>query len=352
MKKHILLTPAPANTTLTVKLAQIVPDICPREKDFEKIINSVKNKLLNVVDGDNKYSVILFTASGTGAMEAVLSSLPEENNLILENGAYGKRMKEITKNYNKPMIDYKISWGSSFNYKNIDFTKAKIVSVVHHETTTGILNDINYIGNICKKHNILYVVDAISSIGALPISIRKSNIDFLIGSSNKCLQGLPGVSFVIVKKESLEKTKKDGNYYFNLYRNYKYQENFRQTLFTPAVQCIYAFNQALDEYFKEGRINRYKRYSKNWSLLISGMKKLGFKKILKNSEESRLVTTFEEPKGFCFSSFYKYLYRRGFTIYPGKLLNKKTFRIGNIGDINCNDVNKFINTVASYLRSL
>jgi 2-aminoethylphosphonate aminotransferase len=360
-KRNIILTPAPATTTDSVKQAQVVSDICPREKEFGELMTSIRKDLVKIVKGDDNYTSILFTGSGTSVMDSVINSVvpPRKKILIIENGAYGKRMKEIAKSYEIKYIEAYHNWGDKLNLERIDnylkfFYDIDCVAVVHHETTTGILNNIEVIGKIVKKYNKTYIVDTISSYAGIPIDIKKIKADFIMASANKCLQGMPGISFVIAKKEALEKTKYfNRSYYLNLYKNYKYFEEKQQTPFTPAVQCIYALRQAIDEFFKEGT-KRYKRYINNWKILIKGMEKLGFTKLLDDKDESHIVTTFNylnHPK-FNFEKMHDLLYKEGFTIYPGKITNKKTFRLGNIGAINEQDIKKFLVNLKIVLRRM
>ena len=353
MKRKILLTPGPATTSLSVKQAQIIPDICPRESDFSKILSTIEYKLLNLVNGKYKdFSTILLTGSGTSIMDSVISSIINKGQLlVIENGAYGYRFFEIGKAYNIPSIRFFAKWGERIPLNRLEYclkqnSDIEAVCVIHHETTTGILNDIESIGKIVKKYNKTYIIDCISSIGGKYIDINKVKADYLIGTANKCIQGLPGLSFVICKTSHLEKTKNYPirNYYLNLYKNYLYYKFYKQTKFTPCVMTIYAFLQALLELEVETLNCRITRYENLWYDVQKEMKNMNFKKLLNDKDESKLLTTYYEPKEFDFLKIHDELYNKGFTIYPGKLFNNKTFRIGNIGNINKNDINKFFKT--------
>jgi len=360
MRDDIILTPAPANTTDSVKLAQIIPDICPREPEFGELLESINKDLLKVVYANDDYTSILLTGSGTAAIESVISSVPKKGLLVIQNGKYGERIRQMAQIYKIPIIEitspyytYKLDNNTIEAHINYYRNLIDSVVIVHHETTTGILNDIISIGKIVKKYNLTYIIDAISSIGGRKIDVNKCQADFIIGSANKCLQGLPGISFIIAKKTSLEKCKYNGkNYYLNLYKNYEYFKYYKQTLFTPAIQICYALKQALNEYFLEGEYNRRTRYFLNWGTLVDRMIALGFKKLLNDEDESRLVTTFIEPEEFDFQIFHDKLKQRGFVIYPGKLDNKKTFRIGNIGDIDYHHIQLFIKAVKEVINEI
>ena len=214
IKKNILLNPGPATTTDTVKLAQVVPDICPRENEFGNLMKDVSDELTNLVANSKEYSTILFGGSGTAAVESILTSVVQDNKaiLIVNNGAYGKRMCEIAKRYNVNHIEFKSSPIKQIELNKLEakiksHTNISHIALVHNETTTGLLTDLDQIGNLVKKHKIELVVDGMSSFGAIPIDMIKSNISFLAASSNKNIQGMAGVGFVIANKKSLETIK-------------------------------------------------------------------------------------------------------------------------------------------------
>lgn len=353
IKRNILLTPGPATTTNSVKYAQVVPDICPREKDFGKIMWQIREDLVKIVKGNENYTSILFAGSGTAVMEVCINSVlpPNKKIAIINNGAYGERMVKIAQVYQIPYVEVAFEWG-----KIPDLEKIKRIlesdrdiaglAMVHHETTTGILNPVKEIGNIAKGNNCLFIVDAISSFAGIPFDIKEYKIDFMFSTSNKCIQGMAGISFVICRKDELEKIKDypTRSLYLNLYQQYDYFEKKGQMRFTAPVQIIYALQQAIKEYFEEGGENRYKRYAKNWKILRKGMKDLDFKFLLKEEEESRLLITVIEPRNpkYDFKKIHDFLYERGFTIYPGKIGRKNTFRLGNIGAIDSGDIKDFL----------
>jgi len=354
VKRNILLNPGPATTTDTVKQAQIVPDICPREEEFGNLMQEIRRDLVKIVMGDEKYTSILFAGSGTAVMDSVINSVipPDKKFLIINNGAYGERMVKIAKTYNIDLIELKLDWGDKIELNEVknmlEHNKdIACVGVVHHETTTGILNPIKEIGEISKKNNCTFIVDTISSFAGIPFSIKECNIDFMMSTSNKCIQGMAGIAFVICRKNELEKIKNypKRSFYLDLYSQYDYLERNRQTRFTPPVQVIYALKQAIKEFFEERAENRYARYKKNYDVLIDGLKRRGFELFLKDDvKHSCLLATIIEPShpNFDFKTFHDKLYSRGFTIYPGKLKDEKSFRIAVMGDINHNDINNFL----------
>lgn len=392
MKRNILLNPGPATTTDTVKNAQVVPDICPRKKEFGEVMEFVSKELTNLVADNDEYTTVLFGGSGTAAVESMISSVVDKDILlIINNGAYGKRICEMAEIYDLNFIefigspvngidfikleqiiseyntkkrfiknklnDYKGIVGR-YNIKNED-DEIKVIShiaVIHHETTTGILNDIHRVGGLCSKYNIDLIVDGMSSFAGIPIDMKSSNIKCLASSSNKCIQGMAGVSFVIAEKELLINTKriKPRNLYLNLYNQYEYFQKNYQMRFTPPVQVLYALKQAIIETKAETIERRYERYVRCCEILWDGLEKLNLKLLVPKEKSSMLLTSIVEPevKGYNFDSLHNYLYEKGFTIYPGKVSSKNTFRIANIGDIYPENMRKFIEILEEYFLSI
>ncbi|GGE04512.1 hypothetical protein GCM10011571_01920 [Marinithermofilum abyssi] len=363
IKRNILLTPGPATTTDTVKYAQVVPDICPRELEFGRLMEYVSTELTRLVADPREYTTVLFGGSGTAAVESIISSVVNEDYLlILNNGAYGKRMCEIAEAYGINYIAFESPPDKSVNLtaleKQIQTSSHNIshLAVVHHETTTGLLNDIGSIGQLCKKHRIDLIVDAMSSFAAIPIQKKAMNISFMAASANKILQGMAGVSFVIAERSKLDdlRHKKPRNYYLNLYAQYQYFSKTRQMRFTPPVQTLYALKQAIVELKLEGVQGRYQRYAKSWETLIKGLSRLGLEYLVPKQYHSKLITAILEPDcaGYDFNDMHDYFYSRNITIYPGKLVGSKTFRIANIGDITHEDIERFLKLLESYLNTI
>jgi 2-aminoethylphosphonate aminotransferase len=359
----VLLNPGPATTTDSVKYAQVVPDICPREKEFGSLIQDIRKKLVKVVNGQGRYTSILFASSGTGVMEACISSAVPDNKkiFIINNGAYGKRMVEIAERFysKERLVTYEMPFGDYPNIRVIEDRMKKdgdiaVVAVVHHETTTGMLNPVEEINRIAHAYGIHSIVDTISSYAGIPIDLQKDDYDFIISSANKCIQGMAGIAFVICKKEMLEITKdyQKRNFYFNLWQQYYFLENEGQMQFTPPVQVAYALNQALDEYFQETGEHRYRRYTEAWETLIEGLRRLNFSFLLPIEQQSRLLTAVIDPKdpNYSFDEMHDYLLERGFTIYPGKGAKEDTFRVTNIGAIDKRDIKSFLKALDTYIR--
>jgi 2-aminoethylphosphonate aminotransferase len=364
IERKILLNPGPATTSNSVKQAQIVPDICPREKEFGVLMNGVREDLVKIASSSlDKYTCVLFSGSGTAGVEAAISSVvPRKNKiLIINNGVYGERMVEIAKIHGISFHELKVKLDEVPRMEEIerilDYDKEiECVAVVHHETTSGILNPIKEIGDIAKRHNCIYIVDAMSSFAGIRFDVEDCGIDFLVSSSNKCIQGMAGLSFVICKKEELEKLgdQRARTHYLNLHKQYEYFKGKGEMRFTPPVQTVYALRAAIDEFFEEGADEREKRYFRNWDVLTMGLREIGFKFLLREGIQSKILTTVVEPENleFDFEKLHDLLYDKGFTIYPGKIGDRKTFRLANMGAIDHQDIEMFLVALRETLREM
>lgn len=361
VKRNILLNPGPATTTDTVKNAMVVPDICPRELEFGELTLSVRDDLIKIAHGEKNHTCVLITSSGTGGVEACLTSvIPQDKKvLIVNNGAYGERMQAICEAYGIAHVDYNIQAGLSVDLAELEIRiqthqhELSHVAFIHHETTVGILNPLKEICSLSHKYQLENIVDAMSSFAGMDINVERDNVDYLVSSSNKCIQGMAGISFVIARFECLKKTTGiKRNFYFNLMANYEYLNKNKQFLFTPPVQTLYALRQAINEYFKEGGENRFKRYASMYEVMKAGVKKLGFEFLVEEKHHAKLLTAILDPKSphYSFNEMHDYLIERGFTIYPGKVGNVNTFRLSNIGEIYPADIENFLVVFEEYLR--
>ena len=364
VKRNILLNPGPATTTHTVKLAQVVPDICPRELEFGKMMEEVCKDLVQFVADYETYECVLFGGSGTAGVEAMLTSVIGEEDcvLIINNGAYGKRMCEICDVYGISYVEYKSSNIEPVNMAKLEeviASKREIlthIACIHNETTTGLLNDVTSIGQLAKAYQLTFLVDAMSSYAGIPIDMEQMNISYLVASSNKNIQGMAGLSFVIANRDQLVslKEKKARSFYLNLYAQYDYFVKTKQLRFTPPVQTVYALKQAIEELKKETVEGRYKRYTKSWEVLLEGIEQLGLTYLVEKENQSHIISTIVEPEveGYSFEEMHQYLYDRGYTIYPGKIREANTFRIANIGAIDEHDIKGFLKELKGYLQTL
>jgi len=338
MEQYVLLNPGPACTSNAVKKSvELIGDVCPREVETGNLMGTISNKVTSLMTTDtDKFVSILFTSSGTGAIESVISSLPVNASvLLLTNGEYGRRINEMLNIYS--IVTNQLDFGND----PIDLVQVKTeleqeiythVITVHCETTSGIINDISAIGVIAKMHSCEFVVDAMSSAFVYPIDCNKQQIDFLICSSNKGSQGLPGIGVVVARKESLE-TCQARTMYFDLKGQYDAYIKSNQMRFTPAVQMLASFNQSLDELIEETIAGRYERYKKLNLQIRQGMKDIGFKQFIPDEHQSIIITSFLIPENMDFNKFHSKLKQRGFVIYPGKIEESNTFRLANIGII-------------------
>ena len=353
VKRNILLNPGPATTTDTVKYAQVVPDICPRENEFVEIMDEVRRELVKVVHGDpEKYAAVLFTGSGTIIQDVLVNSLVPEGKKIcvVNNGAYSSRMADIAKYYHIPCVNLKFSTTGLPDLDVLKETLEKdndiaVVVTTHHETGTGVLNPIREIGQIAHDNGCVFIADTISTYGLLPINIEEENIDFCMSSAQKGLCGMTGVSWAVGKIAEITKSKDypTRSYYCNLYMQYDFFERVGEMHFTPPVQVIYALQQAIGEYRQEGESARYERITKCWEAIHKGLEEIGLDTVIDKNIQGRLVVTVKAPEDdrFDFNMLHDYCYERGFTIYPGKMFGLATFRLCNLGWITHKDIEDF-----------
>jgi 2-aminoethylphosphonate aminotransferase len=364
IRRNVLLTPGPATTSERVKQAQIVPDICPREPEFGALQDGIRKRLVQVVHGEETHSAVLFAGSGTAAVEACLSSVVPNHGkiLVLINGAYGKRMLDMCRiHFHVHQIAvYETDYDALPDPAEVERILSEDASIthialVHHETTTGILNPLEDITAIAHRHSVKVIADAMSSYAGIPIDLRLTPCDFLISSSNKCIQGMAGISFVICRNNLLTPPEdyRPRSLYLDLYGQHAGFDSTLQMRFTPPVQVLYALDSALDEFFEETQQGRYRRYCRCWDVLIEGMTELGFSMAIPYLPQSKLLTTFLEPNhpGYSFEAMHDSLLAEGFTIYPGKVGNIASFRLANIGQINAEDIQGFLSALKRYLTA-
>ncbi len=360
MKHYKLLTPGPLTTTDTVK-QEMLFDHCTWDDDYKAITQRIRTQLLELAHvSEQEYTAVLMQGSGTFGVESVLSSVigAKEKLLICANGAYGERMGEIARFNQIPYTQYDEHYNRVPSAEKIERMLREDpsithVAMVHSETTTGILNDIESVGKVVYESGKTFLVDAMSSFGGVEIPVRDWHIDFLISSSNKCIQGVPGFSFIIANKEKLLQSRgKARSLSLNLYEQWKGMDKDGKWRFTSPTHVVLAFAKALEELKEEGGISaRNRRYTENNRLLIQKMKALGFETYIDEEHQSPIITTFLYPQGvkFSFPEMYAYIKERGYAIYPGKLTEMDTFRIGNIGEIYPEDIEKVTGIIDEFL---
>ena len=344
-RNYLLLTPGPLSTSETVREAML-QEWCTWDRDYnEGVVTPIREGLLTLVGVDKQeYTDVLLQGSGTYCVEATIGATvrPEDKLLILANGAYGKRMAQIADYYRLNYVlvslrETELITGQIAREALEAHPDITHLSMVHSETTTGLLNPIEEVAEVIKGKNITFIVDAMSSFGGIPIDIKKLGIDFLVSSANKCIQGVPGFGFIIAKKDKLIATKGNArSLSLDIYVQWETMEKGHgKWRFTSPTHVVHAFYQAMKELDTEGGIEtRYARYKKNHQILVEGMRKLGFETLLPDEAQGPIITSFLYPTAdFDFADFYARLKAKGFVIYPGKISDADTFRIGNIGDI-------------------
>lgn len=363
MNNYKLLTPGPLTTTDAVKREMLV-DRCTWDDDYKAVTLKIRSQLLKLAHVcEPDYTAVLMQGSGTFGVESVLSSVVGEKDkvLICSNGAYGERMTEICEHGKIPYVHYAESYNFVPSAEHITEMLAADetithVAMVHSETTSGILNDIEAVGKAVKAAGRTFIVDAMSSFGGVDIPVAEWGIDFLVSSANKCIQGVPGFSFIICRRDKLiESEGKARSLSLDLLDQWKTMEKDGKWRFTSPTHVVLAFAKALEELETEGGIiARSKRYADNNRLLIKKMNEMGFSTYIDSTHQGSIITTFFYPEGvsFKFSDFYNYVKARGYAIYPGKLTERDTFRIGNIGEIYADDIEKLALIIADYLQEV
>ncbi len=364
IKRNVLLNPGPATTTDTVKMAQIVPDICPREKEFAERMAQFRKDILGVVHADPKeYTSVLFCGSGTICIDVCVNSLLPEGRkmLIVDNGAYSSRAAEVCRCYGLPHIDLKSSVYDIPDIKTIEEAleadpDIAVVYCCHHETGTGVLNPIREIGAAAHRHGAILIADTTSSLGMIPIDVERDNIDFCMASAQKGIMAMTGLSFVIGKTAEVVKSKDYPvrSFYCNLYQQYAGFEKNGEMRFTPPVQTVYAALQGLKEYYEEGETPKYERHLRVNKAIHEGLDKLGLKEAIRPEIQSGLVVSvlYPEDPRWDFGKVHDYCYERGFTIYPGKISTSDTFRLCSLGAIDENDIKDFFAVFTEALDKL
>lgn len=354
-EQKILYTPGPLNTSMSVKEAMLI-DYGSRDSRFIDVIRDIRNKLLNIAEvNSNEYDTILMQGAGTFGVESVLSSnIGKEHHIaVIINGAYGERISKICNTHNLKTTNIVFEEDSIpdietiENYLKNDDSYTHI-AIVHCETTTGIFNNIESVGKLAKQYGLTYIVDAMSSFGAVEIDFQSSNIDFLISSSNKCIEGVPGFSFIIARNEKIEQSVYANTLSLNLKEQRNGLNKNGQFRFTPPVHSLMAFNKALNELIEEGGVkSRALKYQKNNKLLMDSMLEMNFVPYLSEDLRGYIINTFHYPKDndFDFEEFYSKLNDKGIIIYPGKLTKERCFRLGNIGKISDNDIKKLLSEI-------
>ena len=357
-----LLNPGPVSLSERVRRSLLRPDLCHRESEFFDLQDEARERLLAVYALDPaEWSAVLMTASGTGAVESMVSTLVPQGGrvLVLENGVYGARIAEICARYgishertaSDPMraLDF-AEVARRLNERARSGAPFTHAAVVHHETTTGRLNELAPLAALCRQHRVALLVDAVSSFGAERLNFEDGSLVAAAGTANKCLHGVPGVSFVIVRRRALNEA---GSrcYYLDLIRLASAQER-RDTPFTPAVQAHYALVEALREHAEQGGLTaRRERYAALAEQVRAGFARLGIAAMLAPEESSVVLRSYRLPAGISYASLHDALKAQGFVIYAGQgNLSQTMFRISTMGDVTAADIDRLLRCVRDVLR--
>jgi 2-aminoethylphosphonate-pyruvate transaminase len=359
-----LFTPGPLTTSEPVKAAQVY-DLGSRDATFIQTVKDIRARLLQLAGqpDDARYTTVLMQGSGTFGVESVISSVlgAQDALLIVINGAYGRRIRQMANVHRIPtvILDYPEHQAPSpaeLDAALAQHPEVKMVAVVHCETTTGILNPLPELAEVVRKHGRQLFVDAMSSFGAIPVDVAELGITYLVSSANKCIEGVPGFSFAIADAAALRQTAGYArSLSLDLYAQWQGLEADGQFRFTPPVQSLLAFWQALLELEAEGGVaGRGARYQQNHQALTEGMTALGFRPYLNADVQSYIITSYNYPDhpNFDFEQFYRALSERGFVIYPGKLTQADCFRLGNIGRMYPEQMRALVDAIGDVLQEM
>jgi len=362
-KDKILFTPGPLTTSRTVKQAML-RDLGSRDFEMIGIIREIRDGLVAVGGATpDQYTTVLLQGAGTYALEAVVGcgTDPDGKVMVIINGAYGKRIAKIAETLKIPCVPLEFPENETADPAVVkkalaDHPDVTLVSATHCETTTGIINPIQDIGAVVAAAGAKYFVDAMSSFGAVPLSLTDCHIDYIVSSANKCIEGVPGFSYVVCRIETLKQTAGWArSMSFDLLAQYEGFETNGQFRFTPPTSALVAFHQALRELEAEGGpAGRGRRYKANYDVLVAGMRAMGFKEYLPVEDQGYIITSFlfpTDPK-FDFETFYEKLNQRNYVIYPGKVSDADCFRIGNIGRIFESDVKDLLAAIRDVMDEM
>jgi 2-aminoethylphosphonate-pyruvate transaminase len=358
MREWVLLNPGPANTSPRVRQALLTPDLCHREPEFFEVMRECRRRLPAVIGAAPAFDSVLFTGSGTAAVEAtVASAVPQDRGLlIVDNGVYGDRLRRIAAAHRiaAEVLHYDVTTPvAPADVARVlrEHPQISHVAVVHHETTTGLLNPVEAVADVAAAAGRRVIVDAMSSLFGEPLDVTREGIDFVTASANKCLQGIPGISFVLGRRSALQalKGRAPRSVYLDLFNHWTTQEQ-DSTPFTPAVQVLHAMREALRELEDEGVAARIERYAENCRVLRQGMAALGFSILVPEGARSSILTTFRLLPGLTYDALHDAMKRRGYVIYAGQgEIRTYAFRVSNMGTLTPKDMQ---GVVAAFGESL
>ncbi len=358
----ILLTPGPLTTSLATKQAML-RDWGSWDAAFNQITGSICRDLVDIAHGGDECVCVPLQGSGTFAVEAAIGNLVPRAGKVLvpNNGAYCARVVRICRYLDRAVVDLAIPEDAPSTAAGVDAALAADpaithVALVHCETGAGLRNDLEGIAQVCRERGRSLIVDAMSSFGALPIDVRATKIDALVAASGKCLEGVPGMGFVIVRRGVLLASQ--GNSHslaMDLHDQFTYMQRTTQWRFTPPTHVVAALRAAIDQFRAEGgQVARGARYAANCATLIEGMRALGFRPFLEPGVQAPIIVTFHAPAdpAYEFRTFYDKVRARGYILYPGKLTQVETFRVGCIGAIDANEMRNVVAAIGATLQDM
>ena len=365
LEKKMLFAPGPVITDKRIKEAALAPDLCHRMPMFEGMYGEVRDNLIKLFNAAKEtHTTFVVSGSGTSSNETVLSSVVEKGKkvLLITNGAFGNRLRDIIECYGMGLIVVEHEWAEVIDLRRVEDELKKdkdisLISMVFHETSTGMVNPVHEVGILAKKYDKMFHVDTVSAIGGEDIDVVRDNIDFCNGVPNKAVGGQPGVAFVCVRRTALEKIQnvKRRNIYLNLQHHVREAEEHNQTPNTPSVVMFITLNEALKVLFEEGQKNVITRYKENAAIIRKGFKDLGLKFLL-NDEKlmSNTVTSVFLPTGINVDDFLDKMDKEGYVIYKGKgpLIDKNLFQAANMGQIHADDSREFIKVIGRVLAEM
>ena len=365
--QYLLLTPGPLTTTRTVREA-MMHEFSTWDVDYNRIVQSIRERLVGLATCDSAnlgtYTATLMPGSGTFVVESVIGSVipPDGKLLVLNNGAYGARITTISRMLGIDTVELRQAEIESTDLGQVEQMLANDpgithVAMVHCETTTGMLNPVETVGEIVRRHDRVFILDAMSSFGGIPMSMESTGAHYLISSSNKCIQGVPGFGFVVADRATLGGTEGWArSHSLDLFDQWREMETKGgKWRFTSPTHVVSAFSQALDELEAEGGVEaRHTRYIANQKTMVKGMRDIGFRTLIGDEVQSPIITSFYYPDstGFDFQKLYDALKARGFVIYPGKVSHAQCFRIGSIGDVHPSDMTQLIGQISEVLEAM
>ncbi len=358
LRRTILLNPGPVNISERVRRALLGADICHREEEYTHLMGSIRSRLCQAF-APSGFTAVVITGSGTAALEAAVASSVEPGRamLVIVNGVYGERIARMAILHGIRVVKVAGEWTQPPDLGRVDAALQsdpgiQVVTMVHHETTTGLINPVQQVGRLAKAAGKPFLVDSISGLGGEALDLNASGINLCVGCPNKCIRGVPGLAFVLARHEEMTRLAciAPRSVYLSLYENWQAQEK-GEPLFTPAVQVGYAFGEALAELLEETVPARIARYAGIAALLREGFDRLGLSFLLPPPLRGNTITALELPRGVSYAQLHDQLKAHGFVIYAGQgALAPRIFRVANMGDVSPDDYRGFLSVLEAIIH--